>query len=385
MGFFKKRKLVIIIIAVAFVVVGGVIIISVLLTRSDSKTEEVVTENTSENFIESSAVIVKRQEEVNQGAIGPLTKPSDATPDQTFQDEQLSYQPDGSFYYFSPSSNAIMKFSQTGQETVYTFEEQMSDVSFSPDRTKAIATNPEGKQLYVNLTSKDTAVLPEDTQGITWSPDSKKIMYQFVNAFKRKNTLNIADPDGKNWEEVYSFPNTDEYYQGLTFVWVADNYIIYQNEFSATDGALLTKLTLDNKEETVLSVIGPVVNFFLSPDRTFLIADRRTDDDDRAATNVVLYNLKDESFKETNLETFANKCVFEDDQNMVCAVSFDMWSDTAPELLIRYNIPTEQETTLPVADPEKPVNYHQMFYNQDEKVLYYINGLDSKFYTLDIS
>jgi Tol biopolymer transport system component len=53
-----------------------------------------------------------------------------------------------------------------------------------------------------DLSSKKASLLSSNIKQVTWTPDGKKIVYQYLDKVKGVNNLSIADPDGKNWKKV---------------------------------------------------------------------------------------------------------------------------------------------------------------------------------------
>lgn len=134
-----------------------------------------------------------------------------------------------SIFYYDRNSDNFMQFSLIDKKIKAVSKEGISwpeEVKWSPDQTKVLfkITNlpsaktenpfyiPERPLEAINwflysFESRKQTLLPENIIEIVWTADGQKIVYQYLDKEKGINTLNIADPDGKNWHKIIDLEN----------------------------------------------------------------------------------------------------------------------------------------------------------------------------------
>lgn len=95
-------------------------------------------------------------------------------------------------------------------------------IKWSPRKNKLIIVQSgvQGiKQYYYDLEKKTRSELSSKLSSVSWSPDGNKIIYQYY--LDSKSTLNVANPNGSDWQSIVDLP--DIHYE---IAWLKNNKVV---------------------------------------------------------------------------------------------------------------------------------------------------------------
>jgi hypothetical protein len=82
----------------------------------------------------------------------------------------------------------------------------LSSAIWSPDKTKVIAkfvgSGGDVQFYYYNYSTGTSIPLKKNLDEVSWDGTGNKIFYKYYDPASKERTLNIADPDGKNWKKL---------------------------------------------------------------------------------------------------------------------------------------------------------------------------------------
>jgi len=188
---------------------------------------------------------------------------------------------------------------------------------WSPDKDKIVgifSENGKIKKYFYNYATNQSSLLNESIGYIAWSPDSKKIAYQFTSSGSEQSTISVANPDGTNWKNIFKTR-----LDGLIVEWPAKDKISLRTKVSGLAQGLLYALNPDTGDfSKILSDLSGL-SVAWSPKADKILY---------SVTNSIGKKpslwLADESgsnSKDLKLAGLADKCVWsKDDRTIFCAL-----------------------------------------------------------------
>lgn len=110
-------------------------------------------------------------------------------------------------------------------------------IIWSPDKNRVVGVFSQEnkvKKYFYDYTTNQTAQLNQNIGYVSWSRDSRQIIYQFTDKQTDKNTISVANPDGASWKDVLKTRLDD-----LIIEWPAKNKVSLQTKPSGLSGGLL--------------------------------------------------------------------------------------------------------------------------------------------------
>lgn len=189
-------------------------------------------------------------------------------------------------------------------------------IIWSPDKTKVISIyqNAEGNigKYYYNYETNQVFPLNTNMQAITWSSNSDKILFQYIDEAGDNNHLGVANPDGSNWQNIFQMRMKD-----INLDWLSPEIAFYEKPSGLTQSFLFILNPLNNDLTKVLSdIYGLSIKW--SPRKDKFIFSQTINN----GKNISLYvSSKDGTAgTNTNIPSFVEKCVWsQDNRTIFCA------------------------------------------------------------------
>jgi len=309
--------------------------------------------------------------------------------------------PDGnSIYAFSGDNGQLNQTDFYGKlEKVISTEEfqNIQQVLWNKSRNKAIVKRKDGlnnsKFLLLDLTQKSVTPVKNNVDSIAWSGLGDKIIYKYYDAKTKKRTLEVSDPDGKNWRKI-----ADTDFFGLSISPVPGSSDIsfwpFPDAFAAPPASLIS-FSGENRRDILKDRFG--ADILWSPDGKHA-AVSSADQKGSHKTDLALMNPDGGQFQPLNFPTFAKKCVWSaDSKYLYCATPGDVppsailpndWQENkiqTADTFWKLEIATGKKDRLIEADKiNGSFDVLNPFLSQDEKTLFFTNKADGKLYKLGI-
>ncbi len=217
---------------------------------------------------------------------------------------------------------------------------------------------------------KAFAMLNKNIESLSWSIDSKKIIYHFFNMESGEDNVSTANPDGSSWKKLIDLIT----YGGAETGFLPEEKFFYFEEPTELAG---TKLSMGNLVETKAG--------------EFLVDKNiATDVLDLPEKNMLLYQAFDEklsyvttilldknSREETNLETIASLDRIAIDGSGFLAISVeDEEEDASTKKITITNLQSKEKTilTYPQESANKNLSFQNLMLADDGKTLYFSSG-----------
>lgn len=190
------------------------------------------------------------------------------------------------FYYVDKKENYITTYNPqiNKEQKLFKLPDSPYRVVWSPDNQQAIIKVPFDKEKFTegmnNSALKENVVNGEITnwlwdkkqdkliyiskyiRNVAWSPDNKKIIYQYYVWKKNQNNITIANPDGTGWQEII---NLDGEEFGVSWLDI-ENILLYYLPTDPSSGSNLYKINIKNKEKRELIGDFSILDIKISPD-----------------------------------------------------------------------------------------------------------------------
>ncbi|MBI5530280.1 MAG: PD40 domain-containing protein [Candidatus Doudnabacteria bacterium] len=233
---------------------------------------------------------------------------------------------------------------------------------------------------YFNSKTQVYSDYPAQVESVDWMPTGDKIMYVWLE--NGKATLNISDPDTKNWNQLADMWELDD----KISVSPNGNQVLYYETSSTSSNIAINSVSSDGKVWKTLVKTGMNMGVLWSPDgQKFLFAKK---DADSQKYQIWVYNLVSDEVKNLGLFTTTDKAVWDKDSNVIylsvpttgTAGSAALTEDT----FYRMDTTTMEKKQYP-SSSDSPIDGRDLFLNGIGDKLFFRNAQDGSLYYLDLT
>jgi len=310
--------------------------------------------------------------------------------------------PDGSsLYYFLKESGQLNQVDFSGKLLKVLSTEAFSNLKrivWNKPKNKAIITeepSPGKTQLLLfDLVQEKVTPLDGNISAVSWSNQGDKIIYQFSDPKTKKKTLSIADPDGKNWQNITALDFPSVYIAPVP----GDSLVSFWLPPSAFTGTSVNTLNISggSKKEILRDRFGADILWSPSGLQAILSS---TDQKGGHKIDLSTMNAQGGQIQSLMFPTFASKCAWSQInlQTLFCSLPGSL-----PESAVLPNdwqagkflttdtfwkIDTLSGKKEHLLDPQKiggAFDATNPFLSTDEKSLFFRNKSDGKLYKLSL-
>ena len=262
---------------------------------------------------------------------------------------------------------------------------------WSPDAGKVIgifSDNDKIKKYFYDYTNNQSALLGEKVGFVAWSPDSKKIAYEFIDPVNGQNNISTANPDGTNYKNIFKTR-----LDNLIVEWPSKEKIsLRQPPSGLAQGILYAINSATGDFNKILSdIYGLSVKWSPKADKILYSS---TDDRGRNP-KLTLSDETGANSKDLKLAGIADKCAWsKDDRTIFCALPQELsanaiWPDDYYKGLVilsddfyKINLETGDKTKILGSSDQVSYDAQELFLSPKEDYLFFINKRDGLLYSL---
>ncbi len=266
-------------------------------------------------------------------------------------------------------------------------------VLWSPDKEKVIGVfseNDKIKKYFYNYANNQSALLNENIGYVAFSPDSKKIAYQFTDPAGAQSNISVSSPDGTNWKNIFKTR-----LDNLIVEWPSQEKISLRQPISGLAQGILYAINSQTGDfNKVLSdLFGLNVKWSPKADKILYSFTDNSGHNPRI-------NLSDSAganSKDLKMSGLVDKCVWSnDDRTVFCGLPQDIsanaiWPDDYYKGLIiladdfyKINLETNEKTKIAGSTDQASYDAQELFLTPKEDYLFFINRADGLLYSLKL-
>ncbi len=300
--------------------------------------------------------------------------------------------------YYLKNSGQVYEIDLAGFKTNPFSENKVSNFIFavwSPNGNKTITKHSvfnETKFVYNDHLKKESATLKNNIDYVVWQNDNK-IVYKYFNPETKERSINISNPDGSDWKKLVnlSFKKIDIApipQSGLISFWnIPDAY---------TETRLSTVSPIGEEEKNIFQdKYG--ADYLWSPDGNWLLVSHSNQEGGNKIQLAIL-DSQGKNYKNIGLPTLVSKCAWsKNSQTVFCALPGDLPQNVVmpndyqkkmfqtKDTFWKVNIKTgEKERIINLEEINQEFDAQDLFLNQDESQLFFVNRRDGLLYRLSL-
>ncbi|EKE20274.1 MAG: hypothetical protein ACD_8C00029G0019 [uncultured bacterium] len=269
----------------------------------------------------------------------------------------------------------------------------IKNVSWSADKSKVLTTIEKSGMTffyeYDYLTNKGVQ-LKEGLDTAIWDNTGAKIFYKYYNSSDRKRSLNIANPDGSEWQKIADIEFRNVSISPVPF----SSLVSFWNSPSSNEESKLQITGITGGEvKTILSgKFG--ADYLWSPDGSKVLVSS-VQGNNSAKTSLGIATIEG-SYVDLNIPTFISKCVWSiDNKTLYYALpggipdgsimpnAYQENKFNTEDTFWKVDIATgEKKRVVDTAGIAEKYDSSNLFLSSTEDALFFINRIDQKLYKL---
>lgn len=286
--------------------------------------------------------------------------------------------------YYSSQDGRFYRIDQNGKATALNNKifYDVEKITWAPDSNKAILEYPDGSNIVYDFSTDKQITLPKHWEDFNFSPDSRQIVMKSIGLDPNNRWLAISNADGSKSQTIeFIGENADTVYPS----WSPNNQSIAMYikgvDFNRQE-VFYVGLHDENFKSTIIE--GRDFRYKWSPTgEKMLYSVYSTDNDLKPMLWIV--SAQGETIgsdrKSLKIETWADKCVFANTEDLYCAVpkNLERGSGLFPELaenvsdtLYKIDIRTGFKKLIAVPDGE--FNMSNLIISKDNANLYFTDN-----------
>ncbi len=302
--------------------------------------------------------------------------------------------------YYSKKTGKVYQIEFDGSGKMPISEQELfglNKVSWSPNLNQVItsfSSQENSSFSYYDHVNRVGNSLKNNIDNIVWQTNDK-ILYKYYDSSNGTRTLNISNPDGSNWKKLIDLD-----FSRLEIAPVPMTGLIsFWNQGNGLEETLLQTISLLGEEKKILFKGKFGADYLWSPDGNHLLISNVLE---KASSKlqIGLTNNSGGEYNDLGLPTITAKCAWSNNsENIYCALP-GMIPDNAimpndyfannfktADTFWKINIASGKKDRLLDLDKMKDlptVDAYNLFLNEDESLLFFINRYDEKLYRLEL-
>lgn len=246
------------------------------------------------------------KEDTSDQKIAPLTESEAAAP---FFDKR-----DGAIFFLSPDERSLKEIFlvTNAPKTVVEFPFVPKNIVWSPDMSRALVKKNDTEWVLFTRETKTVEVLKPGIESPAWTSLGDRIVYKYYDSNVGKRTINIASPNGTNWDVI-----GETEFQFLEMRAVPKSSLMalwnWGNAFEKTS---LRTLSLVGNETREIFSSNFGADYVFSPDGTKILVSNVIEKGG-SAISLALLNSGGGNYRNLFIPTLAGKTVWSKNSRML--------------------------------------------------------------------
>lgn len=272
----------------------------------------------------------------------------------------------------------------------------LKDAFWSPDKTKVISkfSEPDGSsKFFLYDYQKGSGVpLKSNIDSIVWKSNDQ-IFYKFYSSSSRERSLNIANPDGTEWNKIVDTDIKDVAIAPIP----QSGLVSFWNKPNANEKTRFLSVSIVGENSKTIFQEKFGADYLWNRDGTSALVSH-TDDTDKSKMRLAVINSQGGEYKNLEIPTLVSKSAWAVDNqtvfyalpgsipdNSVMPNDYMAEKFTTADTFWKVNTRTGEKTRLVELDkiPGR-LDAANLFLNTDENKLFFVNKLDGKLYRIDL-
>ncbi len=335
----------------------------------------------------------QRQETVDEVAQGEITKTTALT-QMPAQNPAPSIDTTNGVQYYNPTDGRFYRLTPDGQVKVLSSKifHNVSKITWQPQGEKAILEYPDGSNIVYDFKTQKQITLPKHWQDFSFSPDGKQIALKSIGLDKDNRWLAVAEADGSKAKIIGALgENVNRIFPTFS---PNKQVVALKVKSEGLERQKVYFIGQHNENFKALTVEGRGFEYKWSPDGKYLlysVYSSRTD------LKPLLWTARADGDnigaerKSLDLITWANKCVFRNSEEVICAVPYSLpeGAGLSPDLSRQYpdsfyivNLRTKSKRQLAI--PNGNYSAQNLVISADKTYLYFTDANTQKLYKINL-
>lgn len=271
------------------------------------------------------------------------------------------------------------------------------DAAWSPDKTtvvtKVSGSKGEALFLYFNPGKDEKIPLKSNLDEVVWETGANRIFYKYYSPDTQERSLNVADPNGANWKKL-----ADLDYKNLSIAQIPKTGLVsFWNSGDAFSLTSFSTVPIIGGDQKILFKEKYGADYLWNASGSNVLVSHT---DARGGSNMQLavMNYSGGEYKNLNVPTFSSKCVWSRDGKTVYYAlpgnipggailpnDYKNGNFNTADTFWKVNIQTGEKTRIvETKDIKEKYDASQMFLNEDESLLFFVNKIDTKLYRIKL-
>lgn len=301
--------------------------------------------------------------------------------------------------FFSPDSEKLSQIGLDGKSGTSISAKtwtNLSGIFWSPGKTKAIiksaGSNNQPEFSFFDLAGNQVKPLKSNLDMVVWQNDSK-ILYKYYDPQTKERSLNIADSDGANWKKIADLEFKNVFIAPIP----KTGFITYWNRGGAQEETQLISVPIIGGEKKTLFK-GKFGADYLWNNNGSKILMSHSNAKGGNKMELALLDDKGENYRGLEIPTFLSKCAWSSDNSTIYyALPGNILDNSIlPDdyLAGKFNTTDtfwkmdtasgKKERIVELSDIKEQIDAKDLFLNEDESALFFVNKIDGKLYRINL-
>jgi len=299
-----------------------------------------------------------------------------------------------SLLYYSKNDGSLNQIDLAGNNNKVLSQinfPQIARAIWSPDKNKTLIDNASYFSFF-DYSTGTTGGLNQNILNAAWQ-NEEKIIYIFKDPASNKGSINIANWDGTNWKKLIDL---NFFNQKLSSVPRSGLISFWNNPSASFETSFNTVTLLGGDAKQLLGGFFGADYLWSPSGNKILISHSNRKDGDRIVLGVA--DAQGQNYTDLGTPTFVSKCVWGNDSKTIyCALPGSLPEDSllpddyqaekfyTSDTFWKINTESgEKERLVELNELESALDAQDLFLNQDESMLFFLNRKDKNIYRLKL-